>query len=578
MKRVFSFLLILFLLSSTWARAEPAPAPTPSGDPNVDGGGSGTGSGTEESFWSGGNDGVRVTILRDGVKLAALDLSNKDWAGEVDRGFTKRCKLEYKANPTLVPAALYTNWMPPVTMPRIVSTTGASTIDTIKSYFTDRQVVEYIASKAGLSSDTLTGEGYKLMLEPMAYFKYKGVDYAMTATEAALFDVEVDGQLRYWMGTLTHQNLPFAMFLERSDLGLLPWEGATSGKQSNINILNQLGVGIVTFKPMPDELPETSIGDYNYTTDTDVITAISVRNDSEVDLTPDSNAYVTFTIAGKTYQKQFVCPRKGSQLVWVQWHTPTTPQEIRINVFCRPADYDQYVTAVVSDIPSREPPDPVFDGPGVGAGQYIPNFRLSRQPQWDSQTTTSWSEWYPVWVPPNFIPTPGGGYTIPGHWRFEVAQYSASLNVDYKLVPNDRVPTEFRLAGNRYEMKSGYGVDVECSVQVTGSPGTSNYDITPIQSGVALFPEFYFKEYNRLLEPESRGSYRTTMTLPVNEFSYYGCRTHFTPLWYPDDMDYPVPVAVFGAWTPGGQLYAAATDSIHIAGGAVLDDWYIRRL
>ena len=30
----------------------------------------------------------------------------------------------------------------------------------------------------------------------------------MTATEAALYDQVVSGDLRYWMGSLTHQNSP----------------------------------------------------------------------------------------------------------------------------------------------------------------------------------------------------------------------------------------------------------------------------------------------------------------------------------------------------------------------------------
>ena len=42
---------------------------------------------------------------------------------------------------------------------------------------------------------------------------------ATTATEAALYDQKVNGLLRSWMQSLTHKNLPLAMFLETSDLG-----------------------------------------------------------------------------------------------------------------------------------------------------------------------------------------------------------------------------------------------------------------------------------------------------------------------------------------------------------------------
>ena len=56
---------------------------------------------------------------------------------------------------------------------------------------------------------------YKIVIEPIAYLVYNGANYAMTATEAALYDQVVDGNLRYWMGSLTHQNLPLAIFLTR---------------------------------------------------------------------------------------------------------------------------------------------------------------------------------------------------------------------------------------------------------------------------------------------------------------------------------------------------------------------------
>lgn len=59
-----------------------------------------------------------------------------------------------------------------------------------------------------------------------------------------------------------------------------------------------------------------------------------------------------------------------------------------------------------------------------------------------------------------------------------------------------------------------------------------------------------------------------------NACSYYGSRVHFTPIWYPDDTQYPLPVYVMDAWTPGGELTATVSDSLQIY-GSCLDDWYI---
>lgn len=44
------------------------------------------------------------------------------------------------------------------------------------------------------------------------------------------------------MASLTHQNLPLALYLEYSDLGFPVWSGGASGRQSNTDIINALGL------------------------------------------------------------------------------------------------------------------------------------------------------------------------------------------------------------------------------------------------------------------------------------------------------------------------------------------------
>ena len=68
-----------------------------------------------------------------------------------------------------------------------------------------------------------------------------------------------------------------------------------------------------------------------YRVDTDVITAIRLRTGGR--LTPDNPATVTFHIMGRSYTvRNIVIPANDSQLVWVKWHTPETPQTITITV------------------------------------------------------------------------------------------------------------------------------------------------------------------------------------------------------------------------------------------------------
>ena len=152
----------------------------------------------------------------------------------------------------------------------------------------------------------------------------------MTATEAGLYDQMSGGNLRRTMTSLTHKNLPLAMFLEFSDLGISAWTGNTTGTQNNSDIINTLGVGIVWFDEAPPE-GEIEAPDVEYRVDTDVITSVTLRTDT--DLTPDNPASVTFHILGTTYRvNNVVIPAGDSQVVWVKWHTPTTPQTVTITV------------------------------------------------------------------------------------------------------------------------------------------------------------------------------------------------------------------------------------------------------
>lgn len=120
------------------------------------------------------------------------------------------------------------------------------------------------------------------------------------------------------------------MFLEFSDLGISAWTGNTTGKQNNSDIISTLGVGIVWFDEAPPE-GEIEAPDVEYRVDTDVITAVTLRTDQ--DLTPDNPASVTFHILGTTYRvNDIVIPAGDSQVVWVKWHTPSTPQTVTITV------------------------------------------------------------------------------------------------------------------------------------------------------------------------------------------------------------------------------------------------------
>ena len=210
-------------------------------------------------------------------------------------------------------------------MPRIVSTNGSNNIAAIKSYFTDEQVIRSIASITGMDFDILIGGDYKLLLEPMAYYTFQGVMIATTATEAAMYDEQVNGLLRTKMTSLSHKNLPLAMFLEVGDLGYPAWKGSTTKAASNADIKSSLGLGIVRFTEQP-EPPIVSAYDYEYRVNTEVITSVMISGGQS---DPDRPTRVSFIIDGRTYNVgNIYYPDGDSQLAWVKWSTPDTEQDM----------------------------------------------------------------------------------------------------------------------------------------------------------------------------------------------------------------------------------------------------------
>lgn len=163
--------------------------------------------------------------------------------------FGKVSKLQYTAGSSLSINASYTYSKPAVALPRIISgSVNKASIAAIKRYICSEYAAKFIASKTGIPFENLINGDYKLVIEPIAYFTHNGKNYAMTATEAALYNKLSGGALRRVLPSLTHQNLPLALFLEKSDLGYPAWTGSTSGKVSDDAIISSLGIGIVSYK------------------------------------------------------------------------------------------------------------------------------------------------------------------------------------------------------------------------------------------------------------------------------------------------------------------------------------------
>ena len=561
MKRIFAFFLSLLLILGICPMSALADT---GGSGNVDGGGGSMGQGTSQNSWNPGMDGVRVTVIYSETQKpasASIDLTSKTPAIKIH--FGKVSKIQYRDGSSISPTtSSYVYYNPAITMPRIISTgSSKASIEAIKKYFCDEIIVRYIAELTGISYDDLITEKYKLLLEPIAYFKHNGVMYAMTAHEAALYDNQTGGALRRTMTSLTHKNLPLAMYLEYSDLGFAAYSGPANKTCSNDTIIAYLGMGIVRFEEQPPEQPEPTDYDYEYRVDTDVITPVTLYAGSEIN--PDGPATVTFTIKGSTYRmNNIVIPEGDSQLAWVKWHTPSEPQDITITVRTNRGTLSQTtIKAKVVDLSGNDPPDPKATDT---AGSWRPSSVPSREEKSYAAWSVWWAQWHPYWV--WHSTGDGDGYWVDEGWYdFFRDNYSASMTATTRIEPDEKVPTA---AGNT--MKSGYGVSNTVTATVSTSAPMSHY--TYGQTAVSYFPEFNYTTYWRLLDRLSSGK-TARFQFAENIYSTYKQRVHFSPVWFPDGS-YTVNTHVMDIWTPAGMLCANLTDSVTIS-GSLYDDWHI---
>ena len=562
----------------------PADTAHASGTGNMDGGGGNFGTGTSQNYWSNGDEGVRVTVVSasDGSPASAsIDISNAN-PGDIVVHFTKTCKSAYRAGTSLTPSErAYTCIRPAQSLPNIISTAaGRSNIEQIKRYFTDEQVLRGICGHCGFDFDTLIGGEYKVMVEPLAFVTFQGIRTAMTATEAALYDNLLGGTMRRLMPSLSHKNLPLAIFLETSDLGFPAWGGSRTSAASNDDIISALGIGIVRF----DEEVTPIVADYEYRVDTDVITAVTVSG-GQAD--PDHPVRVNFRINGISYTVNNVYyPSGASQLVWVRWHTPSTPQmvDISISVSGGGSPGRSSLTARIVDLDGNDPPNPTANDRN---DSYSPARAV--MPANPQKTSASWSvwtaSWHEYWVwhsdwrwrneecredcPEDCVAVHGhwedeGEWRDDGWWDFGRNMYTASLTADMSLVPDGMSPT-----ASTSSLKSGYGVNISVNASTYSN---QPWAVTGAQTAVSYFPEFYYQSFWRLLERTS-GGMNASYQFKVNEYSTLGRRTHFTPIWMKDGS-YTVYAYLLDCWTPDGMLSMNLSDSVSISGNLWMD-WHI---
>lgn len=179
----------------------------------------------------------------------------------------------------------------------IISINNSSHLEEIKALLSEENFLKNLCDiMSGMEYEDIIKGKYKLAFEPVAYFRYNGQNWAMSATECGLLNKYMKNyfsstwnstnNLRALLGPLTHSNLPRSAFLENKDLGISVYSPSTSdyyNGNSNYNsdtcIIRCMGIGVLTGNndDNDDEVEEgTAAAEYH--TDTDVYTSFYAVN------------------------------------------------------------------------------------------------------------------------------------------------------------------------------------------------------------------------------------------------------------------------------------------------------------
>jgi hypothetical protein len=196
---------------------------------------------------------------------------------------------------------------------------------------------------------------------------------------------------------------------------------------------------------------------------------------------PDRPVSVVFHIGGRSITVNNVYyPNGDSQLVWVRWTTPSTPQQmdIRVDVSGGAVSSSGTIHANIVQIPKSDPPNPT-------ANDRNNSFTRSGVPSNRQITSASWGIWQPYWHSNWVWDRESKEWHDTGWWMFNYLGYSASLSADMNITPDSKDPTA---SGNK--IKSGYGINERVT---TGISTNDSSAVTGAQTAITYFPEFQYK-------------------------------------------------------------------------------------
>lgn len=217
-------------------------------------------------------------------------------------------------------------YIPELASVDIVSVNNTSNLAAIKEALSSVNFLKNLCDLigGGLTYKDIAQGKYKIAFEPVAYFRYNGQNWAMSATECGLLNKYMKNyftaawnstnNLRALLGPLTHSNLPRSAFLENKDLGIPVYSPSSSdyyngnsSYNSDTCIIRCMGIGVLSAEEPPDDdIGEESTSSAEYHTDTDVYTSFYAINVGDVPFIGESS-FSIYDSGGET-------PRKYEQL------------------------------------------------------------------------------------------------------------------------------------------------------------------------------------------------------------------------------------------------------------------------
>lgn len=325
------------------------------------------------------------------------------------------------------------------------------------------------------------------------------------------------------------------------------------------------------------------------------------------------------------YTQKLAIPPGETTYAWVKWKCPSSPGSVTIKVSS--SNEDAHINTetinvrIVDPINGKYPPNPEandrndsFIAPTRATGSW--NIGTNRTLTW---TTYDYS-WHYLWVwgcsrtredghlteygyssdwdedyvceahtcpddSENHECPTGRCHGIKEDWgwvEYIPIEHSLTLNTaNETLYRSDKTPNTNNSA---LSVKSGYGInlliDTYCTYKVNGitkRASTNRGAVVPAQYMEVFLPEHEYKTYEitTFNDLENNGySDENTFEFPVNPYSQFEQKCHFTPIWYPDGK-YVIGTKISQCFCPAGMLTICKDDiSININGNAY-DDWHI---